>query len=119
MSPYEPALKPSPEPSSSPSPRARGATFLGAFCGAFAAVLLALSVSFVGSWASTASATEGEQSPYRNLSILGRALSHIEVGYVEPPDQDELIYGAIRGKAFFRGRAAERFCVRNSGGTGS
>jgi glutamate synthase (NADPH/NADH) large chain len=26
-----------------------------------------------------------------------------------------VLYGAIRGKAFFRGRAAERFCVRNSG----
>jgi glutamate synthase (NADPH/NADH) large chain len=25
------------------------------------------------------------------------------------------LYGAIRGQAFFRGRAAERFCVRNSG----
>ena len=27
------------------------------------------------------------------------------------------LYGAIKGKAFFRGRAAERFCVRNSGAT--
>ena len=26
-----------------------------------------------------------------------------------------VLYGAIKGKAFFRGRAAERFCVRNSG----
>ncbi len=26
-----------------------------------------------------------------------------------------VLYGAIRGQAFFRGRAAERFCVRNSG----
>ncbi|MGB5502048.1 MAG: glutamate synthase-related protein, partial [Polyangiales bacterium] len=26
-----------------------------------------------------------------------------------------VLYGAIAGKAFFRGRAAERFCVRNSG----
>jgi glutamate synthase (NADPH/NADH) large chain len=26
-----------------------------------------------------------------------------------------VLYGAISGKAFFRGRAAERFCVRNSG----
>jgi glutamate synthase (NADPH/NADH) large chain len=25
------------------------------------------------------------------------------------------LYGAIAGKAFFRGQAAERFCVRNSG----
>ena len=26
-----------------------------------------------------------------------------------------VLYGAIKGKAFFRGRASERFCVRNSG----
>jgi glutamate synthase (NADPH/NADH) large chain len=26
-----------------------------------------------------------------------------------------VLYGAVNGKAFFRGRAAERFCVRNSG----
>lgn len=25
------------------------------------------------------------------------------------------LYGATRGKAFFRGQTAERFCVRNSG----
>ena len=25
------------------------------------------------------------------------------------------LYGALRGEAFFRGVAAERFCVRNSG----
>ena len=28
-----------------------------------------------------------------------------------------VLYGATRGKAFFRGQAAERFCVRNSGAT--
>ncbi|MFO0697481.1 MAG: glutamate synthase large subunit [Polyangiales bacterium] len=28
-----------------------------------------------------------------------------------------VMYGAIKGEAYFRGRAAERFCVRNSGGT--
>lgn len=27
------------------------------------------------------------------------------------------LYGATEGKAFFRGVAAERFCVRNSGAT--
>ncbi|MGB5811832.1 MAG: glutamate synthase large subunit [Polyangiales bacterium] len=26
-----------------------------------------------------------------------------------------VLYGAVKGEAFFRGRAAERFCVRNSG----
>lgn len=28
-----------------------------------------------------------------------------------------VLYGATSGKAFFRGQAAERFCVRNSGVT--
>ena len=28
-----------------------------------------------------------------------------------------VLYGATSGKAFFRGQAAERFCVRNSGAT--
>ena len=37
-----------------------------------------------------------------------------------PPEENILVgnvvlYGATRGQAFFRGRAAERFCVRNSG----
>ena len=27
------------------------------------------------------------------------------------------LYGATTGRAFFRGQAAERFCVRNSGAT--
>ncbi len=37
-----------------------------------------------------------------------RAEENIIVGNV-------VLYGAIAGQAFFRGRAAERFCVRNSG----
>ncbi len=37
-----------------------------------------------------------------------RAEANIIVGNV-------VLYGATAGKAFFRGRAAERFCVRNSG----
>ena len=32
-----------------------------------------------------------------SLSTSARALSQIEISHVEPPDQDELIYGAIRG----------------------
>jgi carboxyl-terminal processing protease len=47
--------------------------------------------------ASPASATETEASPFANLSIFARALSHIEASHVEPPDQDRLVYGAIRG----------------------
>lgn len=44
-----------------------------------------------------AEATEGRASPYANLAIFARALSHIEAAHVETPDQDQLIYGAIRG----------------------
>ena len=44
-----------------------------------------------------ASATPTSASPYANLAIFARALSQIEVSHVEPPDQDALIYGAIRG----------------------
>lgn len=46
---------------------------------------------------SHAQATPTTASPYANLAIFARALSQIEVSHVEPPDQDALIYGAIRG----------------------
>lgn len=61
-----------------------------AFAGAFAATL-------VLGWVERAEATEGEASPYANLGIFARALSHIEAAHVEEADQDELVYGAIRG----------------------
>ena len=70
-------------------------------------VLTAVVAAFAGSFAATlaydlvarptASATETEASPYANLAIFARALAHVELSHVEPPDQDELIYGAIRG----------------------
>ena len=44
-----------------------------------------------------AQATEAIASPYANLAIFARALSHVEAVHVEDPDQDELVYGAIRG----------------------
>lgn len=47
--------------------------------------------------ASPAHATGTDASPFANLSIFARALSQIEASHVEPPDQDRLIYGAIRG----------------------
>jgi carboxyl-terminal processing protease len=47
--------------------------------------------------ASRAEATPTAASPYENLAIFARALSHIEASHVEPPDQDTLVYGAIRG----------------------
>lgn len=58
--------------------------------------------AFAGGLAGTllqshAAATPTSASPYANLSIFARALSQIEVSHVEPPDQDALIYGAIRG----------------------
>lgn len=61
------------------------ASFSGAFCAVFVLGL------------ERAEATEGDESPYANLAIFARALSHIEAGHVERPDQDALIYGAIRG----------------------
>ncbi|HEY2745942.1 MAG TPA: S41 family peptidase [Polyangia bacterium] len=36
-------------------------------------------------------------SPYHKLNIFTRVLSYVENNYVEDVDQDELIYGAIRG----------------------
>ncbi len=62
--------------------------------------LAAASGSFAATWclgASPASATETDASPFANLAIFARALSQIEASHVEPPDQDRLVYGAIRG----------------------
>jgi carboxyl-terminal processing protease len=64
---------------------------IGLGCCAFAGGLMGTLVQ------SHASATPTSASPYANLAIFARALSHIEVSHVEPPDQDTLIYGAIRG----------------------
>lgn len=38
-----------------------------------------------------------DKSPYENLTIFARALSHIETSYVGDVDQSKLVYGAIRG----------------------
>ena len=46
--------------------------------------------------------------PPRNLPKKFDSIKNIIVGNV-------VLYGATSGKAFFRGQAAERFCVRNSG----
>jgi len=66
------------------------AVVLAAFAGSFAATL-------VVDAGQTAQATEGDASPYANLGVFARALSHIEAVHVEPANQDELVYGAIRG----------------------
>ncbi|MCB9667591.1 MAG: S41 family peptidase [Myxococcales bacterium] len=47
--------------------------------------------------AAAAHALPRAASPYHNLGILARALSHVELSYVDTPDQDRLIQGAIRG----------------------
>jgi carboxyl-terminal processing protease len=44
-----------------------------------------------------AAALPKKYSPYHKLNIFTRVLSYVENNYVEDVDQDELIYGAIRG----------------------
>lgn len=46
--------------------------------------------------------------PQKNISEDYKTEDNVIVGNV-------CLYGATTGKAFFRGVAAERFCVRNSG----
>jgi len=46
-----------------------------------------------------ASEAPARRSPFEPLSIFARALAYIEVSYVEPVDQESLLYGAIRGLA--------------------
>jgi carboxyl-terminal processing protease len=44
-----------------------------------------------------AAALPKKYSPYHKLNIFTRVLSYVENNYVEDVDQDELVYGAIRG----------------------
>jgi carboxyl-terminal processing protease len=60
------------------------------------AIVGALAVMLVVGLASEAPA---RRSPFEPLSIFARALAYIEVSYVEPVDQESLLYGAIRGLA--------------------
>ena len=53
-----------------------------------------LGVAVVGG---AATALPKKYSPYHKLNIFTRVLSYVENNYVEDVDQDELIYGAIRG----------------------
>mgnify|MGYP002379178854 CR=1 FL=1 len=59
------------------------------------ALLLGLGLGRLG----PAAADTETASPFRNLGVFARALAHLEVGYVDPVDQDALIQGAIRGMA--------------------
>jgi carboxyl-terminal processing protease len=49
--------------------------------------------------AATASDAPARRSPFEPLSLFARALAFIELAYVEPVDQEELVHGAIRGLA--------------------
>ena len=60
------------------------------------AIVGVLAVMLVAALASEAPA---RRSPFEPLSIFARALAYIEVSYVEPVDQESLLYGAIRGLA--------------------
>ena len=46
-----------------------------------------------------ASEAPARRSPFEPLSIFARALALIELAYVEPVDQEQLVHGAIRGLA--------------------
>jgi carboxyl-terminal processing protease len=83
------------EPNSVASKRRIRNLHLSAFAGAFFGVVALGGALIFGS--GHAAATPTEASPYANLAVFARALSHIEVSHVEPPDQDRLVYGAIEG----------------------
>jgi len=55
-----------------------------------------LAILFV---ATVASKVPARRSPFEPLSIFALALAYIEVSYVEPVDQESLVFGAIRGLA--------------------
>jgi glutamate synthase domain-containing protein 3 len=64
---------------------------------------------------------EGDANDYVGKGLSGgRIIIYPPVQSTFAPEDNVLIgnvvlYGATGGRAFFRGRAAERFCVRNSG----
>lgn len=62
-----------------------------------ALLLLVALLLGAGVTVSIAGAAPDTVSPFKNLTVFARALAHIEASYVEQIDQDQLIYGAIRG----------------------
>ena len=64
---------------------------------------------------------EGDANDYVGKGLSGgRMMIYPPHGSAFAPEENIIVgnvclYGATRGEAFFRGRAAERFCVRNSG----
>lgn len=55
-----------------------------------------LAIAIVAAMASQAPA---RRSPFKPLSVFARALTYIDLSYVEPVDQETLVQGAIRGLA--------------------
>ncbi|QQR90051.1 MAG: S41 family peptidase [Myxococcales bacterium] len=63
-----------------------------------AALALVLAFACGAAFASTiAAALPTSASPYRNLGVFAQALAYVERSYVDEPDQDKLIQGAVRG----------------------
>ena len=62
----------------------------------FAAVV-AVSALGLGLFAGVATAVPRKGGSFGKLAVFSRVLSYIESNYVEEIDQDELVYGAIRG----------------------
>jgi glutamate synthase (NADPH/NADH) large chain len=64
---------------------------------------------------------EGDANDYVGKGLSGgRMVVYPPAASTFPPEENVIVgnvvlYGATAGEAFFRGRAAERFCVRNSG----
>ena len=61
--------------------------------------LVIIGIAAVALVAVTASEAPARRSPFEPLSIFARALAYIELAYIEPVDQEKLVYGAIRGLA--------------------
>ncbi len=62
-------------------------------------VVVAASATFLGIvlLAGAATAVPKRQSPYHKLNVFSRVLAYVENNYVEDVDEDELVYGAIKG----------------------
>ncbi len=64
--------------------------------GPFRIIALVVAITVVAAVALELTA-DARRSPFKPLTIFARALAYIEMSYVEPVDQQQLVYGAIRG----------------------
>ncbi|MCK9462063.1 MAG: peptidase S41, partial [Proteobacteria bacterium] len=62
-----------------------------------AAILVVAPALAVAAGAALAVAGPAEDSPYRKLALFAEAWSRIERDFVEPPDRDKLVEGAVDG----------------------